>query len=358
MQPASGNRTSQHTNERLSGAMPLFVIGWREVFVPLAVVLHNQHGSTLAVAGLAIAASRLGGWLHAKGSFKRPPYEAALLGGIALLLLGLAPEEGPVGLLLWFVFGVTWPILQEALAARVWQGWAGAAVLLTGMVVAGPLASGPGTWLIAGCFFFLAWRIGPTQAASAPLEAVIPAAQEPPAQSGRRQALPFLFSFASLMWIWLVPVQLIDLGLAPQSFGILVAASWLARLGGAWMVGRQRLRLPRGTMPTIIGLGLLVALGLITSAHNPWQLVVGMVVYGALIGVVGIHPTIERPELGRLPGRAQALGEVLGPLAGVTAYLLGGPLAVFASAALATIALSIALLTQPPNTLTPDTPTP
>ena len=94
---------------------------------------------------------------------------------------------------------------------------------------------------------------------------------------------------------------------------------------------------------------------LIASAHAPWQLLVGMVVYGVLIGVVGIHPTIERPELGRLPGRTQALGEVLGPLAGVAAYLLGGPLAVFASAALATIALSIALLTQPPK---PDTLTP
>ena len=359
MQPVSGGRTSHRTFDQLSGAIPLFVIGWREVFVPLAVVLHNQHGSTLAVAGLAIAASRLGGWLHAKGSFRRPPYEAALLGGIALLLLGLAPEEGPVGLLLWFVFGVTWPILQEALAARFWQGRAGAAVLLTGMIVAGPLASGPGTWLIAGCFFFLAWRIGPTQAASAPLEAEIPVAHEPPARSDRGQALPFLFSFASLMWIWLIPAQLIDLGLAPQSFGILVAAGWLARLGGAWMVGRQRLRLPRGTMPTIIGLGLLVALGLIASAHNLWQLVIGMIVYGALIGIVGVYPTIERPELGRLPGRAQALGEVLGPLAGVAAYLLGGPLAVFASAALATIALSIVLLTQPrkPTTLTPDTPT-
>ena len=357
MQPASGGRTSYRTIKRLSGAMPLFVIGWREVFVPLAVVLHNQHGPTLAVAGLAIAASRLGGWLHAKGSFRRPPYEAALLGGIALLLLGLAPEEGPVGLLLWFVFGVTWPILHEALAARVWQGWAGAAMLLTGMVVAGPLASGPGTWLIAGCFFFLAWRIGPTQAASTPLEAEIPVVHEPPAPSGSRQALPFLFSFASLMWIWLIPAQLIDLGLAPQSFGILVAASWLARLGGAWAAERLRLNLPRGTAQAFVGLGLLGAILLIASAHTPWQLVVGMVVYGALIGVVGVHPTIERPELGRLPGQTQALGEVLGPLAGVTAYLLGGSMAVFASAALATIALSIALLLQPPkpNTLTPDT---
>lgn len=355
MQPASGGRASQHTLERLSGAIPLFVIGWREVFVPLAVVLHNQHGSTLAVAGLAIAASRLGGWLHAKGSFKRPPYEAALLGGIALLLLGLAPEEGPVGLLLWFVFGVTWPILHEALAARVWQGWAGAAVLLTGLVVAGPLASGPGTWLIAGCFFFLAWRGGPTQAASAQLEVEISAAHEPPAQSGRRQALPFLFSFSSLMWIWLVPAQLIDQGLAPQSFGIVLGASWLARLVSARKVERLRLRLPRGVAPVVVGLGLLMAIGLIASARGPWQLVAGMVVYGAFIGGVGVKPTIERPELGHLPGKSQALGEVLGPLAGVTAYLLGGPLAVFASAALATIALSIACQNTPPPTLNPDT---
>lgn len=350
MQPVPSDRTSHRTFDPLSGAMPLFVIGWREVFVPLAVVLHNQHGSTLAVAGLAIAASRLGGWLHAKGSFKRPPYEAALLGGIALLLLGLAPEEGPVGLLLWFVFGVTWPILHEALAARVWQGWAGAAVLLTGMVVAGPLASGPGTWLIAGCFFFLAWRIGPTQAESSPLEAEIPAAHEPSAPSGSREALPFLFSFASLMWIWLVPVQLIDLGLPPQSFGILVAASWLARLGGAWTADQLRLNLPRGTAQVFVGLCLLGAILLIASGHTPWHLLVGMVVYGASIGVVGVHPPIERTELGRLPGRAQALGEILGPLAGVATYLLGGPLAVFASAALATIALSIAGQNAPPPT--------
>ena len=248
-------------------------------------------------------------------------------------------------------------ILHEALTARVWQGWAGAAVLLTGMVVAGPLASGPGTWLIAGCFFVLAWRIGPPQAASAPLEAEISAAHEPPAQFGRHQALPFLFSFASLMWIWLVPVQLISQGLAPQSFGIVLGASWLARLAGAWTAGRLRLNLPRGVAAGFVGLGLLGAIFLVASAHTPWQLVVGMIVYGALIGGIGVYPTIKRPELGRLPGRPQALGEVLGPLAGVAAYLLGGPMVVFASAALATIALSIALLLQPPkpNTLTPDT---
>ena len=139
------------------------------------------------------------------------------------------------------------------------------------MVVAGPLASGPGTWLIAGCFFFLAWRIGPTQAASTQLQAEIPVAHEPPAPSGSRQALPFLFSFASLMWIWLVPVQLIDLGLAPQSFGIVLGASWLAQLVSGQVVERQRLRLPHGAAQIIIGLGLLTALGLIASARGPWQ---------------------------------------------------------------------------------------
>ena len=157
------------------------------------------------------------------------------------------------------------------------------------------------------------------------------------------------------MWIWLVPAQLINQGLAPQSFGIVLGASWLARLVSARKVERLRLRLPRGVAPVVVGLGLLMAIGLIASARGPWQLVAGMVVYGAFIGGVGVKPTIERPELGHLPGKSQALGEVLGPLAGVTAYLLGGPLAVFASAALATIALSIACQNTPPPTLNPDT---
>ena len=80
----------------------------------------------------------------------------------------------------------------------------------------------------------------------------------------------------------------------------------------------------------------------------PWQLAAGLIVFGALMGIVGARPAIERPELARLPGQAQALGEVLGPLAGVAVYLLGGATALFAVAALASIALAIAL-TIPPH---------
>ena len=101
-----------------AGGWPLFVYGWREVFVPLVVLAHNEHGPSLAVAGLAVAASRLGGWLVTKTSLRRPLSEASLLCGVALLFLGLAPEEGPASLLLWFLFGLGWPALHTGLAGR------------------------------------------------------------------------------------------------------------------------------------------------------------------------------------------------------------------------------------------------
>jgi hypothetical protein len=337
MPTASGTSVPQRASGRLSGALPLVVIGWREVFIPLVVVLHNQHGPTLAIAGLAVAASRVGGWLYAKGSLHRPPYEAAVLGGIALLLLGLTPEEGPVGLLLWFVFGVTWPILLEALAARVWQGWAAAFVLLAGMTLAGPLAAGPGTWLIAGCFLLLAWRGNLAKTASPvhPASAPEPRSVKPASS----QALPFLFGFADLMWIWLAPTLLIGLSLPASSFGVLLSASWLARLAGAWAARRLSGRKPL----VAAALGLPLAIAAIAFASAAWQLVAGFILYGVLMGWAGARPVIQPPELARLPGRAQALGEVLGPLAGVAVYVLGGSIALFGGAALASLALGAQL---------------
>ncbi len=323
--------------------MPPFVVGWREVFVPLVVVLHNQHGPLLAVAGLAIAASRLGGWLYARGLFRRPPHEAAVLGGIALLLLGLAPEEGPIGLLLWFVFGATWPILHEALAGRTWPGLAGAAVLLVAMASAGPLAAGPGTWLIAACFFLLAWRLGP-KAAKAPIEATAPARSVQLDDSTWLAAVPFLFSVTGLAWIWLVPARLIDLGVAPVWYGVAVAVSWAARFAGAWIA----MRLAGVRRQAMSALGLVLGLLVVALAPEAWQLAAGLVLFGVGIGIAGAHPVVERPELARLPGRAQALGEVLGPLAGVMIYIFGGVLAVFAFSALVAIVLAILCARQGP----------
>ena len=258
-------------------------------------------------------------------------------------MLGLSPEEGPVGLLLWFVFGVTWPILHEALAARTWQGWVGATVVLAGLSLAGPMAAGPGTWLIAGCFFLLVWRGDLAKTLSDSTLAAAPK-REPAELSTAQQALPFLFSFASLMWIWLIPALLIGLGMPALSFGALLGVSWLARLIGA----RAAPRLPDRTAQALVVVGLPMAIAAIAVSRAPWQLAAGLIVYGALMGIIGAEPAIERPELGHLPGQSQALGEVLGPLAGVVVYLLGGAPALFVGAGLTSIALAIAL-TIPPH---------
>lgn len=343
---APGGPLSKRTFGFLSGGAPFFVLGWREVFVPLAVVMHNQHGPSLAVAGLAIAASRLGAWLHARQLFRRSPYEAAVLGGLALLLLGLAPEEGPVGLLLWFVFGVTWPLLHEALAERLWTGWTAALVLLVGMAVAGPLANGPGTWLIAGWTFILAWRLHTAPKAGDWQEAAASTGPASPARTAHSAAVPFLFGCVSLMWIWLVPARLADLGVALGWFGAMLAGSWLARFAGAWL----STRLPGAARRGLSALGLAAGIGLVAWAPAAGLLIAGLALFGAALGMAGSHPAIERPELGRLPGRAQALGEVLGPLVGVAIYLLGGSPVLFIAAALTSLALPLAhLLPPPPN---------
>ena len=345
--PGFSNRTGFGSLARLAAVLPFFVIGWREVFVPLAVVMHNQHGPTLAVAGLAIAASRVGGWLHAKGLFRRSPQEAAIAGGIALVLLGLAPEEGPVGLLLWFVFGATWPVLQAALSVVQPQVRLSLAVL-TGMVVAGPLANGPGTWLIAGVCFLLARYAGSSQEKT-PLGGPESSIALQPS-SIRRDAFPFLFGFVSLMWIWLVPGRLVELGVALPWFGVIVAASWAARVAGAW-AGH---RLSTSAGQALGGLGMAAGVLVIAVAPTLWLLAAGMGLAGAAFGVLASHPAIERPEIGRLPGRSQALGEVLGPLCGVVIYLLGGSSVLFIAAALAGLALPIARRLEPPPTSIPD----
>lgn len=335
MAPVSQARQAgSRPSARLPGALPLFVYGWREVFVPLAVTLHNQHGPTLAVVGLAVAASRLGGWLQTRTSIRRPLHETGVLAGLALLLLGLAPEEGPVGLLLWFVFGMAWPFLHAALAARTWQGWLGAAALLAGMLLAGPLALGPGTWLVALLCFWLAWQAKTSRLA--PPGLVHGAEQTAPgrAASDRFAWLPFLFSFSYLGWTWLLPEWLATYGWPPMLFAVAIAAIWSARLVSTRVV---RLRVDQRSQPVLRAAGALLLLPMIAGIGLwrgvGWQLAALLLLYGVLLGLVAAHPSIARPETGAGPGRHQALGEVAGPLAGAALVLTGQPLAVLLASA-------------------------
>ncbi len=318
------------------GGWPYFVYGWREVFVPLVVLAHNQHGPSLAVAALAVAATRLGGWLVHKTSLRRPLSEAGLLCGVALLFLGLAPEEGPASLLLWFLFGLGWPALHAGLVERLWQGWAGLAALLVGMLAAGPLVRGPGAWVIAAGCLLLAWQ---ARKPMPPTFAIEPAG---PAEEPRWP--PFLFSVAYLGWVWLLPVRLDQGTWAPELFAGAMAASWLARSLGAAVGLRFRAANSVWRHGSAAAALLLVpVVAAVAVLQQPALVVLAFVACGALLGVISTQPGMARGEQGRLPGARQALGEWVGPLLGAGLVLAGGPQAVFAGAGLTAVALAWSL---------------
>lgn len=318
-----------------AGGWPLFVYGWREVFVPLVVLFHNEHGPSLAVAALAVAAARLGGWLVHKTTLRRPLTEAGLLCGIALLFLGVAPEEGPVSLLLWFLFGLGWPALHAGLAQKRWTGWAGLAALLVGMVAAGPLVRGPGAWVIAiGCLL-LAW-----QARRTPEPAGQGGATAEPAAGGQRWT-PLLFSLAYLGWVWMLPLRLGDGSLAPELFAMVMAAGWASRSVSAQALERAG---AGARVHALAALLLAPTLAAVALASTSALAALAVVVFGALLGVISAAPGIARAELGQLPGSSQALGEWLGPLLGAGLVLAAGPDAVFAAAALASVTLAGSVL--------------
>jgi hypothetical protein len=318
------------------GGWPYFVYGWREVFVPLVVLAHNQHGPSLAVAALAVAATRLGGWLMHKTSLRRPLSEASLLCGVALLFLGLAPEEGPASLLLWFLFGLGWPALHAALAGRLWQGWAGLAALLVGMLAAGPLVRGPGAWVIAAGCLLLAWQVRKPMPQTLAIEPADPA-DEP-------RWTPFLFSVVYLGWVWLLPIRLGEGTWAPELFAGVMAASWLARGLSAAVWQRNRAgRLRRFHGPAVAALLMVPVLAAVAVVQPRALVALAFVAYGALMGAISTQPGIARGEQGHLPGARQALGEWVGPLLGAGLVLAGGPPAVFVGAGLSALALAWSL---------------
>jgi hypothetical protein len=304
----------------------------------LVVLAHNQHGPSLAVAALAVAATRLGGWLMHKTSLRRPLSEASLLCGVALLFLGLAPEEGPASLLLWFLFGLGWPALHAGLAGRLWQGWAGLAALLVGMLAAGPLVRGPGAWVVAAGCLVLAW----------PSRQSMPLASEaePADPSGPAEKLrwtPFLFSVVYLGWVWLLPIRLGEGTWVPELFAGVMAASWLARGLSAAVWQRNRAGSSRRFHGPAAAVLLVPAVAAVAMVQQPALVALAFVAFGALVGVISTQPGIARGEQGHLPGARQALGEWAGPVLGAGLVLAGGPPAVFVGAGLSAVALAWSL---------------
>lgn len=333
------------TAQRAAGLAPLFAVlayGWREAFVPLVVVAHNQHGAVIATAGLAVAATRIGSWLwtrYGSGMAAQPAPRAALMAGLLLIFIGLAPEEGPLSLLLWAAFGLTWPIVQQALLSTSPSPASALLWLLMGLALAGPMALGPGAWLMAAGYLFGSWRLErgwPN----------LPGSAQPAPTSGAAQPLwaAALPTIALSIWLWLIPARLLAsglpvawcgvamaLGLAPYALAVLARPAWLpARQPGLPFLAASLLVL------AVLGLAL---------AQAAWQIVALMAACGLLAGLLRVGPD-PTPLPWTLPAEGRALGEMIGPLLGVLLVVIAGPAAVFGGGALAAAASAGLLATR------------
>lgn len=319
---------------RWSWAFPRLALGWREIFVPLAIIVHSQHGQTLATAGLAVAAVHTGSWLRERYGVGtgQPLARPAVLAALSLAVLALVPEEGPLSLLLWAAFGLAWPLLQETLDAvetlpngSIW--W-----LTLGMALAGPMAVGPGALVMAAAYGGWAWL-----ARRADVRVAAPALPATPLTGNRGQWLLALLTVATTAWMWLAPARLLDGGLPVIASGVALALAWLPR----WFVGPCRpAAWPRWSR---VALALLLALATagLAAVSAPWQIVLVLAGQGLLAGLLAAQLGVGAWQPADLSPHAFAAAA--GPVIGVAAFVLAGPMAPFAGGALAALLLAAGL---------------
>lgn len=124
--------------------LPVF-FNFRLVYIPASILSHSGHGSVWINAFLGLLLAFGGEWLAGRSAKRLGNRRQDLIVVIlSLLLLGLFPEEAPVGLILWTGIGLAWGEWRRGvLLTPHWIALgAGALLGLTGLV-------GPGSWLMA-----------------------------------------------------------------------------------------------------------------------------------------------------------------------------------------------------------------
>lgn len=132
--------------------IPAIFLVFRLVYIPASVLSHTGHGlpwltvvaALIATFGMETLArrSRVSENTHNSS-------QARWLVVVALLLLGLFPEEAPIGLILWAAIGAAWGRQEESAANRY-----DAAGLVAGALLGLSGLWGPGSWLMAGLLAF------------------------------------------------------------------------------------------------------------------------------------------------------------------------------------------------------------
>ncbi len=122
-------------------------LAFRIVYIPLSVLTHSGHGAIWLNALLGIVLTFGGEWLGRRSRRTADPRREVVMIAVALLLLGIFPEEAPVGLLLWAGMGLAWGRLQWPTPHDQWGLAAGTILGLTALW-------GPGSWLMAILWLF------------------------------------------------------------------------------------------------------------------------------------------------------------------------------------------------------------
>jgi hypothetical protein len=138
------NIRSSFPNLHSSFIPPLF-LAFRIIYIPASILSHSGHGSIWINAVLGLLLTFGGEWLVGRSAKRLGNHRQDLIVVIlSLLLLGLFPEEAPVGLILWTGIGLAWGEWRRGIPTT--QHWlalaAGALLGLTGLF-------GPGSWGMA-----------------------------------------------------------------------------------------------------------------------------------------------------------------------------------------------------------------
>ena len=171
--------------------LPSLFFAFRLVYIPASILSHTGHGLPYANAALVLCATFGMEYLTRRGRKDNRPrvdWREIWFVVVALLLLGLFPEEAPIGAILWAAVGAVWgrlwpgamttkartqitqkqmtdadsiPVnpypsvfirVHQWLFSERWIGLLSGGLLgLTGLV-------GPGSWLVAGLLALWIWQ--------------------------------------------------------------------------------------------------------------------------------------------------------------------------------------------------------
>ncbi|MCY3902900.1 MAG: hypothetical protein OXF76_07000 [Caldilineaceae bacterium] len=135
-----------------AGALLLFFLSFRLVYIPASVLTHTGHGLPWLTALSGFAATFGAEWLTRRlGNDwqEREQRRAPVVAILALVALGFFPEEAPIGVILWAGIGAAWGIGTRGWVVRSARAPVAIAATAIGALLGATGLFGPGSWLAA-----------------------------------------------------------------------------------------------------------------------------------------------------------------------------------------------------------------